>query len=592
MVRGLSLQAMMGARSWSAGQLPTIFTGSGSCTRSKCSENLASPSLRSGVRPQGTLAYEQGVQAVAERSQRHEKSSLRISCDASSFGDSVFNRSGCPTAGLAAQSWTATDLARGLLDVQGWKVLRNETGEQVGIVDEIIHIGPSGSDEIFESVLKLIQVSPPEAKPRYLSNEAEDSDDVEGLEFLVPLVEDIVKGVDINLKCLFITPPAGLLELARIPEILKRLEPQLLDFCQHQNAGILSCLDSVESQQSTRFSEDAKQLVAWSRSIQPHNRDVFMPTRRQLVSAGRQDLVEEIMAAGGFLSVAQALGLRSRRRPVGFWEDLRNLDAEIEWFVSGCWVIQQSPETGEDIYYNHATSQYSSKEPSPGNVSNPMPVSEDEFDVGTAVMPRQQQVLEAGRYDLHHAILLHGGYKLVAQELGRQPVTRDTTTKLVSKLKSFIEENSLSRFPSFDELRAFARYDLVYSLRKHGGINSVAQMMEIRPKRYGGQWYSLDCAAAAIRSYICDKLISKRGLSGSSMDRFDLEDMVWNDAAEARTLEIPTQASVLKDGRSDLRYLLQKFGRKHLAEYLDINYVDSRRRRGKKLDAPNYFIPL
>ncbi|KAL2622883.1 hypothetical protein R1flu_003088 [Riccia fluitans] len=492
-------------------------------------------------------------------------------------GSAGLNRSRRRTSGLAGKSLTAADLANGLLDVQGWKVLRYETGENIGVVDEIIHIGSPGSHEIYESVLKLVQLS----TPNTTLNEEESSDEEDGLEFLVPLVEDIVKGIDIKLRCLFIKPPEGLLELARIPEILRRLEPQLLKFCQHQSAGIQSCLDSAEADQSTRFSEDARQLVAWSRRVRPHSRDIFMPTRRQLLSAGRHDLVEEIMAAGGFLSVAQALRLRSRRRPVGFWEDLRNLDAEIEWFVSGCWVVQRSPETGEDLYYNQVTNEYSRHRPSAGNVSNPVPVSHDEDDIGTAVMPRQQHVLEAGRYDLHHAILMHGGYKLVAQELGRQPVPRGSTKQAVAQIRRFMEDNSFSTIPSFEELKSFRRYDLVYSLRKLGGINSVAQMMELRPKRYGkGQWYSLDFAAAAVRSYMCNELIVKQDLCKNSMDRCDLEDMVWDEAIKAGTLEIPSQEHVLKDGRSDLRYLLQKYGRKDLAKSLGISTTsDSNRQK-------------
>ncbi|CAI5505574.1 unnamed protein product, partial [Closterium sp. Naga37s-1] len=39
---------------------------------------------------------------------------------------------------------------------------------------------------------------------------------------------------------------------------------------------------------------------------------------------------------------------------------------------------------------------------------------------GSAVMPRVRDVVGAGRYDLHHAIVLHGGYRLVARELGRE----------------------------------------------------------------------------------------------------------------------------------------------------------------------------
>ena len=43
----------------------------------------------------------------------------------------------------------------------------------------------------------------------------------------------------------------------------------------------------------------------------------FMPTGRQLKAAGRQDLVKQIVAAGGFTEVAHRLGLRARRRPQG-----------------------------------------------------------------------------------------------------------------------------------------------------------------------------------------------------------------------------------------------------------------------------------
>lgn len=51
-----------------------------------------------------------------------------------------------------------------------------------------------------------------------------------------------------------------------------------------------------------------------------------MPARAALLAAGRRDLVRAINAAGGFLAVAQTLGLRSKRRPIGYWENLDNLD--------------------------------------------------------------------------------------------------------------------------------------------------------------------------------------------------------------------------------------------------------------------------
>ena len=43
----------------------------------------------------------------------------------------------------------------------------------------------------------------------------------------------------------------------------------------------------------------------------------FMPTRKRLKAAGREDLIKLVTKAGGFMQVAQCLGLRSCRRPQG-----------------------------------------------------------------------------------------------------------------------------------------------------------------------------------------------------------------------------------------------------------------------------------
>ena len=51
----------------------------------------------------------------------------------------------------------------------------------------------------------------------------------------------------------------------------------------------------------------------------------IMPSARQLEDTGRRDLVAAVRRAGGFLEVAQALGLRSQRKPAGFWDDEMNL---------------------------------------------------------------------------------------------------------------------------------------------------------------------------------------------------------------------------------------------------------------------------
>ena len=53
---------------------------------------------------------------------------------------------------------------------------------------------------------------------------------------------------------------------------------------------------------------------------------VNLPTREELETRGEHKLVQAILAAGGFTTVAHKLGFRTKRRPNGFWEDINSLD--------------------------------------------------------------------------------------------------------------------------------------------------------------------------------------------------------------------------------------------------------------------------
>jgi hypothetical protein len=76
-----------------------------------------------------------------------------------------------------------------------------------------------------------------------------------------------------------------------------------------------------------------------------------MPTRKELREAGRGDLVRAVEAAGGFLAVAQMLGLRSRRRPVGYWENLDNLD-EVSASHSRCAFAHQFLQSADQALHS------------------------------------------------------------------------------------------------------------------------------------------------------------------------------------------------------------------------------------------------
>ncbi|KAG0600498.1 hypothetical protein M758_11G039200 [Ceratodon purpureus] len=409
-------------------------------------------------------------------------------------------------------------------DLEGWEVVLEETTEVVGRVEEVLSLASFWDPSVVEyCLLKVFDMSSP------------------GIEYLIPWVEDVVKEVDSVGRRVFIKPPEGLLELAKRPELLRKIRIALEEFGLH-----------TEGQ------------------TEPH-----MPTRRQLQAAGEHKLVEMIVAAGGFSSVAQDLRLRTKRRPVGFWEDLQNLDSEIEAFLGESWYEEEDPETGKTYYTNIITNEVLDERPASASSMNPTPVSHNWSDSGTAVMPRARTLRKMGRFDLHNAIMMHGGYKEVAQQLGRMIIGRREVKDLESEIQEFMRDHNLSLFPKPSQLLAENRDDLLVAVREQGGVVAVAKKMGLRAQRNGkGRWKNVEEAAEAMKAYILENLLDS--YSESAKDRGEA---IWTDAREKNLLRMPKQADILKDGRRDLRYALQKYGQEAIADRLGIKVLTMRRPR-------------
>ncbi len=112
-----------------------------------------------------------------------------------------------------------------------------------------------------------------------------------------------------------------------------------------------------------------------------------MPTRKHLEAVGRGDLIDLIVECGGeilvcflsrltrhhvfynvgFCEVAVKLGMRSKRRPAGYWEDPENLDDEIRAFVASQWTQQQSGQHDKGCpkryFYNMVSRRITSRLP-------------------------------------------------------------------------------------------------------------------------------------------------------------------------------------------------------------------------------------
>ena len=105
---------------------------------------------------------------------------------------------------------------------------------------------------------------------------------------LIPWVPAIVQSIHPPSRTVVITPPPGLLELGRQQQLLQKLKPQLMVYGKPAAGSMADRLGQH-----------------------------FMPTKRQLAAAGREDLVLLVTAAGGFIHVAHLLGLRAKRKPEG-----------------------------------------------------------------------------------------------------------------------------------------------------------------------------------------------------------------------------------------------------------------------------------
>eukprot|EP00850_Spirogloea_muscicola_P010463 SM000061S19290 [mRNA] locus=s61:535723:539610:- [translate_table: standard] len=456
---------------------------------------------------------------------------------------------------------TAEDVVTGAVDVKGWRVVLEATGEEIGTVDELLDVVSQveladvsdGGDSNYETAVheRMLQVtslsakaSPPlpaasSKRPRAMDGKEEEGPCI--ATFLVPFVDAIVKRIDATAHCLLIHPPAGLLELGHREGQLDALEPLLSEFWEEDRAGRQSCLlqswqnprnveESAEADERMRRAArgcDGGRPDRWlsdSRLGQP-----YMPTRRQLVAAGRQDIVARIAAAGGFLSVAAALGLRARRRPNGFWEDLRNVDAEIEWLVSSEAWVRSSAKA--------ATAAAAAEG-------------------GVAIMPQAKAVRELGRYDLHNAITMHGGYKDVAAQLGRRPASAVAIESLADDMRSFLSERGMNVIPRYRQLRAEGRQDLIAALKRHGGPAVLADYMGLR--RGTGTRRNVQC-----RRFV-------------NCSDFEEE---WEAGCAAGLLVMPSNNELLQQRRHDLRYIIQKVGRAKLCQLMGLPERRSRKQR-------------
>ena len=319
-----------------------------------------------------------------------------------------------------------------------------------------------------------------------------------------------------NAQTLFLDPPDGLLDLALREVQLRELRNDLLPYCKTLGT------------------------------------DTFgMPQRQTLLNENMKDLVKRVEALGDWREVALELDLRPDAAPWYYWDNLDNLESALLNLVDAFWIEEN--DDGESYWYNDIS----------GALRIEPPIENDGGGLDVPVMPTMSHLLEARRWDLHHAVVLHGGYKAVAKELGWQPVRRIENRHLLSfetlrdEILDILEDEEgiaevgvrPGQLPCASQLEELDRDDLVKFIKIHGGFSLVATKMGLQPSKGGrGAYDSINDTAKAVRAFAMEHDI-----------------VAQNGAKKPSIIFVPTDAELIKHGRNDLRYAIRQHSKEKIA---------------------------
>jgi hypothetical protein len=394
---------------------------------------------------------------------------------------------------------------------------------------------------------------------------------------LVPLVPAIVRRWAPDSELLAVDPPPGLLDLGTRRSELAALRKDLLPYCSSGHGR-----QKIQGDPAAEDSEAGTPRLG-------------MPRRRTLAREGREDLVERVTRLGDWSSVALALGFESSRKPDGYWENIDLVRDALLELVDAFWFEETDEETGQTFFYNDVS----------GALTFDPPAPESGGGLDAPVMPAMSDVLEARRWDVHQAILLHGGYKEVALTLGwMQKRTSENRhllkfASLEREMEAFLDEYAEAlevphpgRLPTLEMLASKDRDDLAQGVRWHGGVREVARKMnrlEFAASRIANEPRD---AAEALRRFAEEEAAKKKervyGASASEKKSVSLassetdtpettppprrstpetpETPLQRSARLLATPVMPTDAALRVAGRHDLRWALRAHDRERLAE--------------------------
>ena len=365
-------------------------------------------------------------------------------------------------------------------------------------------------------------------------------------------------------KILFIDPPVGLLR-GRGGRDAFDAEGDSLD-----DSELKEALDQLKFD-----------LMPYARTLGDNH--YGMPSKRSLEKENRKDLIKRVEKLFGYdwLTMAVLLDFEPFRKPFYYWDNIENLADELRALVHAMWFEQDDMSasgSGEDdddqrtFWYNDISGAISFAKP-----------DEDDHD-RHMVMPTRRDLIDARRWDLHHAVVLHGGYGAVAKTLkwprarwaeDRHLLNFDIFSKeLLDCMENEIfdqdedEDDEVSdermknkkigastRLPSALELRNVGRDDLARHMVEHGGPVTVAKRMRMKPGK--GAWIRARRENDVNSFKIYLKTLAEDVRTFAKEQKKSQKDVLY----------MPTDEELINAGRHDLRYRVKEIGSATVAKY-------------------------
>ena len=365
-------------------------------------------------------------------------------------------------------------------------------------------------------------------------------------------------------KILFIDPPVGLLR-GRGGRDAFDAEGDSLD-----DSELKEALDQLKFD-----------LMPYARTLGDNH--YGMPSKRSLEKENRKDLIKRVEKLFGYdwLTMAVLLDFEPFRKPFYYWDNIENLADELRALVHAMWFEQDDMSasgSGEDdddqrtFWYNDISGAISFAKP-----------DEDDHD-RHMVMPTRRDLIDARRWDLHHAVVLHGGYGAVAKTLkwprarwaeDRHLLNFDIFSKeLLDCMENEIfdqdedEDDEVSdermknkkigagtRLPSALELRNVGRDDLARHMVEHGGPVTVAKRMCMKPGK--GAWIRARRENDVNTFTLYFKMLAEDARTFAKEQLKSQKDVLY----------MPTDEELINAGRHDLRYRVKEIGSATVAKY-------------------------